>query len=119
MQSLACCRCLKGAQCWAQGKLRSPRLVLLILLAVVLLGAYGLLSFGYRVAAGKNAPPLTAVVRNAWSTLLSCRIRVTLDMSCPLWQLCAGAFRQVVLSAGATLNPMLSPSQWIAPAAAQ
>jgi len=37
--------------------------VLLTLLGVVMLGLYGLLSFGYRVAAGKHAPPLSAVVR--------------------------------------------------------
>ncbi len=47
----------------SQGKVRSPRLVLLTLLAVVMLGLYGLLSFGYRVAAGKHAPPLSVVVR--------------------------------------------------------
>ena len=45
-----------------QAKVRSPRLVLLVLLAVITLGLYGLLSFGYRVAAGKHAPPLSAVV---------------------------------------------------------
>ena len=37
--------------------------MLLTLLAVVTLGLYGLLSFGYRVAAGKHAPPLSAAVR--------------------------------------------------------
>ena len=44
--------------------------MILTLLAVVLLGLYGLLSFGYRVAAGTHAPPLSAVVSSPCAFIL-------------------------------------------------
>ena len=58
--------------------------MLLTLLGVVTLGLYGLLSFGYRVAAGKHAPPLSAAVSklNATAILAVCNTLNASRRSC-------------------------------------